>query len=119
MSQQLPSGYVKACLRLIPSYRDGEVDFDLLAVGVEQWIEELQGCHAGRDGDCNWRLCPQEIGHRAFYQDWCPLDADAKGVCRECHGVGGHSGGIICSACGGTGKAPNAVEPGMGHGGSI
>ena len=27
-------------------------------------------CHAGRDGDCNWKHCPQELE----YKGHCPID---------------------------------------------
>jgi hypothetical protein len=39
-----------------------------------------QHCHAGKDGDCNWKDCPQEANNRANYQSYCPLAAadDAK-----------------------------------------
>jgi len=30
-------------------------------------------CHADRDGDCNWKDCPQEANNRANYQTVCPL----------------------------------------------
>lgn len=30
-------------------------------------------CHAGNDGDCWWKGCPQEANNRANYQDYCPL----------------------------------------------
>lgn len=30
-------------------------------------------CHAGRDGDCDWELCPQEAHHRRNYKSSCPL----------------------------------------------
>lgn len=36
------------------------------------WFAEF--CKAGKDGDCNWAGCPQEIGDRANYKPHCPLD---------------------------------------------
>lgn len=48
--------------------------------GAERTREEaepapgsLHRCHAGRDGDCDWRWCPQERDGRAHYQMACPL----------------------------------------------
>lgn len=32
-----------------------------------------QYCHAGSDGECNWKDCPQEANNRANYQTFCPL----------------------------------------------
>jgi hypothetical protein len=33
------------------------------------------GCHAGKDGDCNWQFCPQEKdGEPAKSGRHCPLD---------------------------------------------
>lgn len=36
------------------------------------------GCHASRDGDCNWKECPQEANNRADYQTCCPLMTDEQ-----------------------------------------
>lgn len=33
-------------------------------------------CHAGRDGDCFWEACPQEMESRAHYLSLCPLAVD-------------------------------------------
>jgi hypothetical protein len=36
---------------------------------------EAPRCHAGRDGDCNWALCPQDRdGEPAATGRHCPLD---------------------------------------------
>jgi len=35
---------------------------------------EPNRCHAGRDGECNWKHCPQEANNRANRQPHCPLD---------------------------------------------
>ena len=36
-------------------------------------VERPAHCHAGSDGDCNWKDCPQEANNRANYQKVCPL----------------------------------------------
>lgn len=35
-------------------------------------------CHAGRDGDCWWKNCPQEANNRADWQEICPLAKDEE-----------------------------------------
>lgn len=30
-----------------------------------------EGCHAGRDGECYWKTCPQERNKGANYQSFC------------------------------------------------
>ena len=49
-------------------------------------------CHAGRDGDCFWADCPQEIVYRSncLLDNLCPDcggDEDAP-ACKTCRGEG-------------------------------
>lgn len=41
-------------------------------------VQHKEACHAGRDGDCNWKHCPQEANNRANYQTCCPLMTDEQ-----------------------------------------
>lgn len=42
---------------------------------------EMKGCHAGRDGECDWKQCPQEANGRANYQPRCPLATPEDDEC--------------------------------------
>ncbi len=50
-------------------------------------------CHAGRDGECSWKKCPQLL---SFIRRGCPLDnlcptcrgGEDAPACRTCRGQG-------------------------------
>jgi hypothetical protein len=57
------------------------VDLTLDGRTFWEWWEHMkrnrqEHCHAGRDGDCNWKECPQEANNRANWKDVCPLAED-------------------------------------------
>lgn len=56
------------------------------------FISNQQTCHAGRDGECFWKNCPQLI----TYEKHCPLD----NTCPEC--LAGENA-TVCVMCNGTG----------------
>lgn len=58
--------YPKMSIPVQPTDEDVFISTTLL--DALELIESM-GCHAGKDGDCNWKSCPQQKKYRVI----CPL----------------------------------------------